>query len=149
MLPKAHLILHSRLSGCRWVITPWWLSGSLRCHKVILKNDFTGSRIIIWLPRWFSGKKSSCQCRKHGCDPRVGKIPWRRKWQPIPVFLPRKFHRQRSLVSYSPWGGKELDAIAHTRTIIYSRMVLSFLFSRGCLSLLRSTALNWSCSYND
>ena len=30
-------------------------------------------------------------------------------WQPIPVFLPREFHRQRSLVSYSPWGCKELD----------------------------------------
>ena len=35
--------------------------------------------------------------------------PWRRKWQPIPVFLPRKFHGQRSLAGYSPWGHKELD----------------------------------------
>ena len=34
----------------------------------------------------------------------VGKIPWRRKWQPTPVFLPGEFHRQRSLVGYSPWG---------------------------------------------
>ena len=39
-----------------------------------------------------------------GFDPWVGKIPWRRKWQPAPVFLPGKFHGQRSLVSYSPWG---------------------------------------------
>ena len=36
--------------------------------------------------------------------PWVGKIPWRRQWQPTPVFLPGKFHGQRSLVGYSPWG---------------------------------------------
>ena len=39
----------------------------------------------------------------------VGKIPWRRKWQPTPVLLPRKFHGWRSLVGYSPWGRKESD----------------------------------------
>ena len=37
-------------------------------------------------------------------DPWVGKIPWRRKWQPTPVFLPGKSHGQRGLVGYSPWG---------------------------------------------
>ena len=36
-------------------------------------------------------------------DPWVRKIPWSRKWQPVPVFLPGKFHGQRSLVGYSPW----------------------------------------------
>ena len=41
-----------------------------------------------------------------GFDPWVGKIPWRRKWQPSPVFLPGKSHRERSLVGYSPWGHK-------------------------------------------
>ena len=45
----------------------------------------------------------------HGLDPWVGKIPWRRKWLPTPVFLPREFHRQRSLAGYSAWGCKELD----------------------------------------
>ena len=39
----------------------------------------------------------------------VGKIPWRKKWQPAPVFLPGKFHGQRSLVGHSPWGCKELN----------------------------------------
>ena len=42
-------------------------------------------------------------------NPWVGKIPWRRKWQPIPVFLPRESHGWRSLVGYSPRGRKELD----------------------------------------
>ena len=40
-------------------------------------------------------------------DPWVGKIPWRREWLPMPVFLPGEFHGQRSLVGYSPWGHKE------------------------------------------
>jgi len=44
-------------------------------------------------------------------DPWVGKIPWRREWQPTPVFLPGEFHGQRSLEGYSLWGRKELDAI--------------------------------------
>ena len=34
----------------------------------------------------------------------VGKVPWRRKWQPTPVFLPGKAHGQRGLAGYSPWG---------------------------------------------
>jgi len=42
-------------------------------------------------------------------DPWVRKIPWRRPWQPTPVFLPGQFHGQRSLRSYSPRGHKELD----------------------------------------
>ena len=42
-------------------------------------------------------------------DPWVGKIPWRRKWQPTPVLLPGKSHGQRSLVGYSPWDHKESD----------------------------------------
>ena len=51
-------------------------------------------------------------------DPWVGKILWRRKWQPTPVFLPGKSHGQRSLVGYSPWGRKELDTTEqlHTHT---------------------------------
>ena len=41
-----------------------------------------------------------------GSDPWVGKIPWRRKWQPTPVLLPGESHGGRSLVGYSPWGRK-------------------------------------------
>ena len=52
--------------------------------------------------------KNLLQCRRPGFDPWVGKIPWRRKWQPTPVLLPREFHVQRRLVDCSPWGCKEL-----------------------------------------
>ena len=41
--------------------------------------------------------------RRSGFDPWVGKIPWRRAWQPTPVFLPRECHGRRSLAGYSPW----------------------------------------------
>jgi len=44
-----------------------------------------------------------------GFDPWVGKIPWRRKWQSTPVFLPGKSHGQRNLVGYSPWHHKVLE----------------------------------------
>ena len=60
--------------------------------------------------------KNLLQCRRHrgrSFDPWVRKIPKRRKWQPIPVFLPEKSHGQQSLVGYSPKGCKEPDRRAH------------------------------------
>ena len=47
--------------------------------------------------------------RDAGLIPSVGKMPWRREWQPSPVFLPGESHGQRSLVGYSPWGHTESD----------------------------------------
>ena len=55
-------------------------------------------------------KNPPCQCRRHKrClfNPRVGRIPWRRAWQPTPAFLPGESHRQRSQVGYGPQGWKE------------------------------------------
>ena len=53
------------------------------------------------------------QYRRHGFDLWVGKIPWRRKWQPTLVFLPRKSDGQRSLAGYSSNGCKELEITEH------------------------------------
>ena len=73
----------------------------------------------LWsFPSGSAGKEPNCQCRKYKRHefyplgifiPLVGKIPWKRKWQPTPVFLPGKSHEQRSLAGYSPWGHKESD----------------------------------------
>ena len=79
------------------------------------------------LPRWQSGKESTLEGRRHRFHLWVGKSPWRRKWQPTPVLLPRKSHGQRSLASYSQWGHKELDTIeqlsmhtdTHTHVCVY------------------------------
>ena len=49
-----------------------------------------------------------------GFDPWVGKIPWRREWQPTTVFLPGEFHGQRSLVGYGACGYKESDTTKAT-----------------------------------
>ena len=54
-------------------------------------------------------KASACSFLRPGFNPWVEKIPWRRKQQPTPVFLPWESHGWRSLVGYSPWGHKELD----------------------------------------
>ena len=61
-----------------------------------------------------SGKEPTCQCRRYGrhvFNPWVGKISWRRAWQPTPVFLPGKFHGQRGLAGYSPWGLQRVRTI--------------------------------------
>ena len=55
--------------------------------------------------------KNPAAVQETGFDPWVGKIPWRREWQPTPVFLPGESHGQRSLVGYSPWALKEPDTI--------------------------------------
>ena len=49
-----------------------------------------GLILLSGLSLWFIGKESTCRCRRHIFDPWVGKIPWRRKWQSSPVFLPWK-----------------------------------------------------------
>ena len=58
---------------------------------------------------------------RHGFDPWVGKIPWRRKWQPTPVFLSGKPHGQRSPVGYSSEDHKELFMTKHTHTAEHIR----------------------------
>ena len=69
---------------------------------------------LVWgFPGGTSGEESACQSRghkRHGFDPWIRKIPWRRKWQPTLVFLPGESNGQRSLVGSSPWG---LQRIGH------------------------------------
>ena len=66
--------------------------------------------------RCHSGKESTCQRRRCRFDPWVGKIPWRKAWQPTPVFLPGESYGQRSLAGYSPWGLKPSDTTEHAYT---------------------------------
>ena len=63
----------------------------------------------IGFPWWLRGQSICLQCGRPRFDPWAGKIPWKRKWQPTPVFLPGKSHGWGSLVAYSPWGHKESD----------------------------------------
>ena len=90
-----------------------------KCLKTALLNQIQvdvcfihvcilGAYHVLGLPRWLSGKESTCQCRRCGFDPWDGRVPWRRKWQSTPVFLPGKSHGQRSLADYSSWGRKRV-----------------------------------------
>ena len=85
------------------------------------KGQESSTTQIKGLPWGHNGKESASQCgrhRRHRFNPWVGKIPWRRKRQPTPVFLFGKSRGQRSLVVYSPWGCKRIGlsnwALMHT-----------------------------------
>ena len=70
------------------------------------------SKNRLGFPGVSSSKDPACQCwrhKRHWFHPWVMKIPWRRAWQPSPIFLPGEFHGQRSLAGYSPWGHKDSD----------------------------------------
>ena len=80
-----------------------------KIHKE--RMAFIGFVSLLW---GFSGgsvikNPPTNQCRRHGFNPWIRKIPWRRKCLLTLVFLPGEFHGQRSLVGYSPWGRKESD----------------------------------------
>ena len=55
------------------------------------------------------------EIKRHGFSPQIRKIPWRRAWQPTPVFLPGESHGQRNLAGCTPWGQKESDTIEATQ----------------------------------
>ena len=71
------------------------------------------SLMLSLLAFYFSGsdgKESAWNAGDQGSIyPWVRNIPWRREWQPSPIFLPGEFHGQRSLAGYSTWGYKESD----------------------------------------
>ena len=73
-----------------WALLPKFCF-TTECHELVLFKTKEG------LPRWLSGKESSCQCPRRGFSPWIRKVPWRRKWQPTLVFLPGNCHGQRSL----------------------------------------------------
>ena len=63
---------------------------------------------------WLRMERICLQCGRPGFDPWVGKIPWRRAWQPTLVFLPGESHGQSSLEGYNPWDRKESDTMRAT-----------------------------------
>ena len=105
---------------------PSWLDGNdsfvsiTRKEKKVVRCIGSGATLpqgqvyhslveLLGVPGGRSGKESACQCRRHkrrGSNPWVGEIPWRRAWQPTPVFWPGRSYGHRSLVGYSPRGPK-------------------------------------------
>ena len=63
----------------------------------------------------------------------VGKIPWRKKWQPTPLLLPAKFHGLRSLEGYSPWGLKEWDMTEQLHFLSFLYFLFPLMFHKSVL----------------
>ena len=132
-----NIIYHKSLCTIGKCISTFYLEGvklrskQLRTFyfriRINYDSSYSNSNLKILKPRKIkltnsgaSGKKSACQCKRctrpkrqrfNPCD---GKIPWSKKWQPTPVFLPGKFQGQKSLVGYSSWGHKQLDTTQPT-----------------------------------
>ena len=103
--------MHGPTSRCSWEIS---LEGPTHRRRRVSPFYFLSCSLRPLAPAWgflggSDGQDICLQCERPGFDPWLGKIPWRRAWQPAPVFLPGESHGQGSLVGYSPWGCQELD----------------------------------------
>ena len=79
---------------------------------------------ILELPCWLRWSTIHLQCGRPGFDPQAGKIPWRRAWQPTPIFLPGEAPWTGSPVGYSPWGCR-VDTTEQLSTTQYYYVVTS------------------------
>ena len=82
-----------------WFPTAWNMCVK---HSIYLACTIISNPFFIGFPGSSESKASACNMRDLGFSPWVGKIPWRRKWQPTPAHLPGKFHGWRRLVDQSP-----------------------------------------------
>ena len=100
--PKAQYILYSSV---------WLISVSLMVMVSIhvVSCIITSSPFLSCFPGGSEVKVSACSAGARGSIPGSGTFPWRRKWQPTPVFLPGESHGQRSLEGYTSRGRKESD----------------------------------------
>ena len=105
---------------------PGWMNHKLESR--FLGETSTTSDMQVISPLWQNdflggsdGKSVCLQRWRPGFDPRVGKIPWRKKLQPTPVLVPGKSHGRRSLVGCYPWGRKESDTTERLHLLPYGR----------------------------
>ena len=99
-----------------WVLLGQFQLWATLFKKIIIYLSVPGLRVF---PGGASGKEPACQHRrpkKCRFDPWVGKIPWRRSWQPTPGFLPGESHGQRSLAGCGPWSPTGLNVTEWLRS---------------------------------
>ena len=115
---------------------------SLAHYSLCCRKELDTTEKLTELSWWLSGERICLQRRRPRFDPWVGVIPWKRKCQPTPVFLPEKSYGKRSLAGYSPRGHKELDmtewlSMRTANTHTYSVYLWAWLFPPS-LNPLRS-----------
>ena len=98
-------------------------SNRLPSHSSMLSNFLGETTIDSWASLVAQPVKNppadAGDIKRRGFNPWDGKIPWRRAWRPTLIFLPGKFHGQRSLEAYSLWSCKESDKTEHLCTHYY------------------------------
>ena len=119
-----------------WFPLGWtgWISlksKGLFSNTIVQKLQFFSTELSLALSFLAQTVKRLPTMREtyNGFNPQVGKISWRRKWQPTPVFLPGKSHGWRSLVGYSSWGCKESDMTERLHSLTH------FLYSPNLTSI--------------
>ena len=107
----------------KWQPTPVFLPGESQGRGSLVGCRLRGRRVghdwsdlAVAVAQY--GKESTCQCRRLRFDPWVGKIHWRRKLQPTPIFLPAKSHGKKSLEGYNPWNPKRVGHDLATKHLI-------------------------------
>ena len=130
------------LDGSRWPGSCIWWLVLAQLGPLLPQLSCCFVHVDMTLPPCFQGPAvttgtSGCNAgdaRDEGSIPGWGRSPWRRAWQPTPIFLSGDSHGQRSLAGYSPWGRKESDtteATERARTLPPSiRRLTGFLSSR-------------------
>ena len=93
---------------------PFSLSCGRRCLLRIPVIHLAHIKHLLWASQGAWWQRICLQWGKPGFDSWVGKIPWKRAWQPTPISLPGESHGQRRLVGCSPWGSRESDTTEET-----------------------------------
>ena len=111
-------------------------------------NMVSCSLATSWFPRRLRGKESACQCRRCMFNLWVRKTPWKRAWQPTPVFLPGGFHGQRSLGGCAVHGVAESETVEHS-TVAAHPSLSCFQIQRWKIGILNIGTLKFQTSYFD
>ena len=100
-----------RDSGACWAVVYGVVQSWTWLNRLSSKEYLPYITWYLGFPGGASGKEPTCQfrrCKRHGFSPWVGKIPWRKAWQPAAVFLPGDFHGQRNLACYSSYSSQRV-----------------------------------------
>ena len=105
-------------------------------YREILGGELSDKKLLACLREraMLRVNNSSLELRP-GFNPWVGKIPWRRKWQPTPILLPGKSHGWRSLAGYSLWGSQKSDTTKQLHFHFLNSMYICLVHAQSCPTL--------------
>ena len=143
--PKSEKIRCNKTENEAWIMSrsSLWFYSKEASKQVKWENTnhlLTSCIAFLRLPWWLRLLSVCLQSGRPGFDPWVGKISWRRKWQPTPVLLPGKSYG-KSLIGYSLWGRKESDTTERLDFIAFLAKQISFpklMSGTKCLQLSNS-----------